>query len=453
LTTLPADAKHGCAMRVLFLEVDTEGEWSVASIGPAFIAAVLREHGHVARLLRVREDLSAPELVAQIQKIDPQLIGVSLTTRQWLRAWALIGAVRMELDVPVIAGGLHPTFSPQSVLRSPGFDYVCVGEGEYAMLELVEAIERGTPTDHIANIQVRGGSKPQIRPPIEPLDALPFMARDLLDEHHGVVHFTTQRGCPFPCTYCAARMYDQLYDDAGLVYGRRRSHDSVLSELHGLHDRGALSYVIFLDDTFTIHRPWVRDFCDRYGRELALPFSIHARVETVDERLLDTLATAGCRHIVYGVESGSYRVRREIMQRPVKNERIEHIVEATKAAGMMVTTNYMLGLPGETPADLDQTVALAERLDAYDFGYFVFYPYPGTPLFSVCRDAGYLPDDYLERPANHRQSILDLPDLTADDIAAAFDRFTALRERTYAGRQPAQATTVRARVRQEAGWA
>jgi hypothetical protein len=167
------------------------------------------------------------------------------------------------------------------------------------------------------------------------------------------------------------------------------------------------------------------------------PFSLHARVETVNERLLHELAEAGCSQITYGVESGSERIRREVMRRPVTNDRFRDVFRWTREAGIMLTANFMLGLPGETREDLQQTLDLAEELDVLDFGYFVFYPYPGTHLFRVCVDAGYLPADYLQRPANHRESILDLPDLSKADIAEFYDRFTDLRRRIYARRDGA----------------
>jgi anaerobic magnesium-protoporphyrin IX monomethyl ester cyclase len=439
----PPAAVDNRAVRILFLEVDTERSWAVASIGPGFIGAVLRQHGHEVAFLRAGAEAATDEIVAQVVAAAPELLGLSLTTRQWLRARGLVAAIRARLDVPVVAGGLHPTFSPEEVLATPGFDYVCLGEGEAPMLELVEAMARGAAPASprggigvgkgIANIWVRGGSRPPLREPWSPLDSLPFMARDLLDEQPGVVHMTTQRGCPFPCTYCAARMYNQLYEDVG-EYGRRRSHGSVLEELFGLQRAGRLGYVIFLDDTFTINHGWVREFCRVYGSELGVPFSLHARVETVNERMLYELAAAGCAQITYGVESGSERVRREIMKRQVGNDRFRDVFRWTQEAGIAVTANYMMGLPGETPDDLQQTLALAEELAVLDFGYFVFYPYPGTQLFQLCRDRGYLPADYLDRPANHRETILDLPGLGQEEIARCYDGFTALRERLYAGR-------------------
>lgn len=415
-------------MRVVFLEVDTESEWAMASLGPAFLAAFLREHGHEAQMVRAGIGMSDADVVGMVREAEPELLGVSMTTRQWLRARHLVGVIRQELDVPVVAGGLHATFSPEAVLGAPGFDYACLGEGEEALLDLVEALAAGRSAHGMANIWVRGGFRPVLRKPVEPLDRLPFAARDVLDEPNGVVQLSTQRGCPFPCTYCGARMFNELYEGTA-EYGRRRTQENVLAELRALRDAGKLSYVIFLDDTFTIHHPWVKEFCRLYKQEFSARFCLHARVETVNEKMLHMLAEAGCDQITYGVESGSERVRREVMHRPVTNQRFRDVFRWTNEAGIRVISNYMLGLPGETRAELDETYALAQELDSHDLGFFVFYPYPGTHLFQTCREKGYLPDDYLVRAANHRETILQLPDLTQADIGAVYDQFTELRVR------------------------
>ena len=415
-------------MKILFLDIDTESDWAVASVGPAYLAAYVRSHGHEADFLRATLDLPVGDVVERVGRADPQLIGVSLTTRQWQRARKILAELRRALEIPVVAGGLHPTFSPEEVLSHPGIDYACLGEGEAPLLDLIEALAAGRPPvdREIDNIWANGGQRPQMRPPLEPIDALPFMARDLLDERHGVVHMATQRGCPFPCTYCGARMFNELYAGNG-TYGRRRSHESVIAELRTIREAGPLNYVIFLDDTFTINHHWVAEFCEVYGRDLAVPFSLHARVETVNEKMVHALAAAGCRHIVYGVESGSPRVRREIMRRSATNQRFIDVFRWTREAGIMVTANYILGIPGETRQEMQETIDLHHQLQPEDFGYFVFYPYPGTALFATCRDQGYLPNDYLDRPANHRETILALPGITQSDISEFYDRWTDIR--------------------------
>ena len=415
-------------MDVLFLEVDTESTWAVASLGPAFLASYLRTAGHQASFLRVPLDWDTGRLAGLVGEIQPGLIGLSLTTRQWLRARDLVGQLRRDFQIPVVAGGLHPTFSPESVLATPGFDYVCLGEGESALLDLVNAIESGTGPDqvNISNIWGRGGSRPMLRPPFEPIDNLPFMARDFLDERYGVVHISTQRGCPFKCTYCAARMYNELYAETA-EYGRRRSGANVIRELNAIKNHGPLNYVIFLDDTFTINHPWVHEFCQDYGDQLRIPFSLHARVETVNAKLLRRLAAAGCRHITYGVESGSERLRREVMRRPVTNQRFADVFQWTRDAGILVTANYMMGVPTETPSEMAETLDLHHRLAPDDFGFFVFYPYPGTHLHRYCIEHGYLSADHLDQPANHRTSVLTLPTLTPEDIQASYEAWTKAR--------------------------
>ncbi len=415
-------------MRILFLEFDTDEVWAVASLGPASIAAYLRQHGHEVGLIRVRHDAPETGVVSQVRAAEPDLIGVSLTTRQWPRARALVPAVKGATDAPVIAGGMHATFSPDAVLTSPGFDYVCLGEGEEASLELVTALERGGDTRSISNIWKRGAARPPVRRPFPALDDLPFMSRDMLDEYEGCVHMTTQRGCPFRCTYCGARMFNELYRGIG-EYCRRRSPRHVLDELLAIRRAGPLNYVIYLDDTFTINHSWVVAFCSAYAEQVHVPFSLHARVDTVNRPILDALATAGCRQITYGVESGSYRIRKNVMRRPVTNQQIKDAFLWTREAGIAVTANYMLGLPDETRDDLQQTLDLAEELEPLDFGYFVFYPYPGTHLFHYCREKGYLPENHLDAGADHRTSILDLPTLERSDIAEYYERFTELRRR------------------------
>jgi len=418
-------------MKILFLEIDTERDWALASVGPAYIASYIRLQGHEGSLLRVRSEQEVNDLLGSIEKQAPDILGFSLTTRQWRRAAYIAREIRQRLNIPAIAGGHHPTFAPEAVLQAEGFDYVCLGEGEEALAELLSCLEKGEEVKQgqIDNIWVKGGSRPEIRPPSEPLDKIPFLARDLLDEQHGVAHLITQRGCPFPCSFCAAGGIRELYKNKG--YLRRRTVEDVVRELGQIKEEHPLNYVVFLDDTFTVNEAWVKEFCQAYGKQISTGFSINARVETVSRHTIDRLAAAGCRHIIYGVESGSIRIRRDIMNRPVENHRFVDVFKLTKEAGIMATANYMIGLPGETADDIEQTLALNDEIEPDDFGYFVFYPYPGTRLFQLCREKGFLPANWLELPANNRQSILNLPDLTKEDIESYYNKFTEVRNQTY----------------------
>jgi radical SAM superfamily enzyme YgiQ (UPF0313 family) len=417
-------------MKILFLEIDTENTWALASVGPACIASYIREHGHDASMLRIKPDQGIQDIIGDIEKESAHILGFSLTTRQWLRAENVARGIKEKLDLPILAGGLHPTFAAPSVLESGVIDALCLGEGEEAVCETLDFMEKGGDihTASFPNTWVRGAGRPAIRPPVS-VDHMPFMARDLLDEIEGVIHISTMRGCPFPCTFCTGGAIVRLY--SGREYIRRRSVDSVLRELCHIRNNGPIHYVIFLDDTFTLNRDWVDEFCREYGREIGAGFSINARADTVTPDMIDMLAHAGCKHIIYGVESGSRRVREEILKRPDDNMQFMDAFNWTKDAGIMATANYMIGIPGETRGDIEETIALHEELAPDDFGYFVFYPYPGTSLFDICREKGYLPENYLELPVNNRSSILNLPELTKDEIDHYYKVFTELREKNY----------------------
>jgi tRNA A37 methylthiotransferase MiaB len=117
----------------------------------------------------------------------------------------------------------------------------------------------------------------------------------------------------------------------------------------------------------------------------------------------------------------------------------------------MPTANYIIGTPGETVAEMRETIALHHELQPVDFGYFVFYPYPGTDLFQTCRENGWLPDDYLTRAANHRQSILNLPNVTQEQITTIYDAWTAIRTETAVSRShPSDAEQIRLDIREAA---
>ncbi len=415
-------------MKILFIEIEIQNTWAVASIGPGFIGSFIRQHGHEASFLRVLPDMDTQDIIYNIEKHSPDILGFSLTTRQWKRAAYVAGEIGKKIDIPIVAGGLHPTFSPSSVSESSVFDYICIGEGEEAMLELLDCLESSEKIYEcpIPNILVKGGQMPELRPPFSRIDDMPFMARDLLDEKYGVIHMCTQRGCPFPCTYCAAGAVDDLYKNTGYI--RRRSVHNVLEELREIKRNKELNYVIFLDDTFTINRNWVKEFCRAYGKEFGTGFSINARAETITRDMIQWLADAGCSHIIYGVESGSMHIRRDVLNRPVDNQCFIDVFNLTRQAGILATANYMIGLPGETSEDIAQTLSLNDEIAPDDFGYFVFYPYPGTKLFDICLQNGFLPDNYPEFPSDNCQSILNMPDLSKEDIRYYYNKFTEVRK-------------------------
>ena len=174
-----------------------------------------------------------------------------------------------------------------------------------------------------------------------------------------------------------------------------------------------------------------------------MPFSLHARVETVNEQLLHTLAEAGCKQITYGVESGSERVRREIMRRPVTNERFHDVFRWTREAGILSTANFMLGLPGETREEMQQTLDLAEELGVRRLRLLRLLPVPRHATCStICRESGYLPDGLPRAPGEPPRVDPRAAGPDQGRHRRVYDRFTELRRRLYEERDGDAAAAV-----------
>ncbi len=260
------DPTYAPPMRILFLEFDTEHDWAVASLGPAFLAAFLRQHAHEAAFLRVPVDRAiAWSIAADVRAKSPDLIGVSLTTRQWLRGRDVLAALRRTSNIPVIVGGLHATFSPEDVLHHDGIDYLCLGEGEAALLDLVTALESGQPATGIPNIWVKHQPRPRLRQSDRTARCHEFLARDMLDERWGVRHISARLSVPLhllrrarqrqalqmatPPTMAAAALWPTCLPNCTPYATPVRSTTSSSST------------------TFTIHSRRVREFCKVYAKE------------------------------------------------------------------------------------------------------------------------------------------------------------------------------------------
>ena len=125
-------------MKVLFIEIEMERNWSVAALGPAFLSNYVRPHGHECSIVHIPFDATLEDALNSILSYTFDVVGISLTTRQWQRARTILSALRQKRAVPTIAGGLHPTFSPEHTLEQDGIDFVCLGEGEESFLEFLQ---------------------------------------------------------------------------------------------------------------------------------------------------------------------------------------------------------------------------------------------------------------------------------------------------------------------------
>jgi anaerobic magnesium-protoporphyrin IX monomethyl ester cyclase len=406
--------------------------------GLGYISSVLKSAGHETSLLYLQDEPTAQALLQQISALAPSVVAFSATTHQFPYVAKYARWIKEAMPaVWTMVGGAHPTLVPEEVLNEPGIDVVCVGEGEYPVLDWVAALQEGKDVTHIPNLWLHQGDQPvrnPLRPLIANLDELPFADRELfgfdqiLTQNDGWVDMMAGRGCPYGCSYCCNPGLRDRFKGLG-KYVRFRSVDNVLSEIRALASRYVVKTLNFQDDVFTLDRDWTLQFCQEYRQQFSFPFWINTRVERInDEEMVAALAHAGCRGVRIGIESGNESLRAEILKRRMSNDEIRQAFALANKHGLNVYTCNMLGVPGETAAMIEETIALNRELEPADLQFSVFYPYPMTELYDVCVRKGYLREGESLPTYYGRKSILHSPTLTAEELGAEYDRFQQLKD-------------------------
>lgn len=406
--------------------------------GLGYISAVLKEAGHKTSLIYLADIPQREEFMAELASLDPDITAFSSTTHQHPLVEVCVGWIKAQWpDMLVISGGVHPTLAPEDVARSPHIDLICVGEGELAMRELVERVEQGKDHRDVRNFWVRQGdewARNPLRPLVSRLEELPFPDRELfgfdeiLARNNGWVDMMAGRGCPYSCSYCCNPGLKERYRGLGR-YVRFRDVQHLIGEIAALAERYPVRTLNFQDDTFTLDRTWALAFCQAYAERFSFPFWINTRVERIlnDDELVAALAGAGCAGVRIGLESGNERLRREILKRGMTNDEVRRAVRLLRRHGLKVHTCNMIGLPGETPEMIEETIALNRELAPDDLQFSVFYPYPMTELYDLSVREGMLREPATLWGYYEKRSVLDLPTISPAQLEEKYDRFAALK--------------------------
>jgi len=295
------------------------------NFGVMSISSVLNDAGHQTALI-IEEFPN--KILKFVKNLKPDIIAFSCTTGTHKWVIRVAEKIKSEMNVPIIAGGPHPTLFPQ-MIEEPSIDFICCGEGEYAMLDLVNAFSKEDDYTSIPNLWVKKGErifKNEIRPLFSDLDSLPPVDRNLYYKYpfirkNPTKFFLSGRGCPYKCTYCCNHIYQKLYKDKGR-YIRQQSVERVIAEIRQIRNNFGIKTVWFHDDIFVLNQGWIKEFCDRYKREIDLPFNCSIRPNLVTEELVAMLKKAGCYNVTMGVESGNDYLRNEVLKRHMSSEEI-----------------------------------------------------------------------------------------------------------------------------------
>ncbi len=376
-------------MRVLFVEKQIDYE----PLGLLTLSSVLRQAGHDVRLAIASEE----DPVAVARDWQPDVVGYSVYTGSQTYYRDLNLRIKKVVDVVSVFGGPHPTYFPEFV-EEAGVDGVCIGEGEGAILDLVNTLAEGRSPAGIENwwFNVNGRVEHNpVRPAEDDLDVLPFPDRELLFERDaftrqsGIKHFITSRGCPYDCTYCFNHALAELYRGGGKRL-RQMSVDRVVEEVKGVQVRYPMQFVVFLDDLFIVYAPWLRELAEKFPREVGLPFFCNVRANLVTPEKIALLKQAGCASVGMGLETGNPALRNRLLKRNMSDEQIVEASRIIREAGIELLTTNMLGLPGGALENDFETLALNHACKPAYANAFLYQPYPRTELGEYARTNGHV---------------------------------------------------------------
>ncbi len=415
-------------VRCLFVHKDNGHE----SLAIEYLSAVLKRAGHETDLIIMSDyeekNSAQKRLKERIENFNPEFIGFSIMTDDYLWACDISEFIKGIRNIPIIFGGPHITACPGEVMKNKFVDYTVIGEGEEAIVELVENPKK----KNIKNVWLKKNGKiiqNKLRPLIKNLDDLPFPDKELFFKEAPYLkgeayYFMTSRGCPFGCTYCFNNYLKKLYH--GDRWLRKRSVKNVIDELKESKIKFNYRIIFFGDDCFTFDKQWLIDFFKEYKKEINIPFKMLAHPRFMDEEVISILKDGGCFKSQIGVQTPIERVRREICKRTDTNELIAKVVADLKKQDIFVHVDHLYGLPDQTTDELEKGLDFYIDLKPDVFSQYWMQYYPSSEIIGIAKKHNMI-DDNFEKDIINKGKIQssDIPELSkkSDEKLAAISRF------------------------------
>jgi len=333
----------------------------------------------------------------KILDLNPDIVLFSIFTDVFNEARSVATAIReMNAEVPIIAGGIHPTLAPEETFASGAYDCVFIGESEEPLrIYLSQIMKNELSLKTIPNMlykdEVTGSIVTNnVLPYPHHLDTLPAPDYDHYARlFYGVLPYSTSRGCPYSCSYCSnSVMHDRYLKRPKRI--RRKSVDRAIEELKYLIERHDIKRIFFFDDDFCYEEKWLKDFSEKYSRQIGLPFFIFSTPISLDENRILLLKKAGVTKIQIGLQSFNSTIRKEICNRPETDSQIENISALSAKHRIPIGVDIIFGLPGESVADAEESLWSANKLKFRKYSVYWLSLYPKTAIIDHCIQAGMI---------------------------------------------------------------
>lgn len=364
------------------------------SIGLAYIAGALEHHGcHVRAVDMFADKLTAEDVLDRVIRFKPDMVGMTVLTPSAPNCEQMSAMIRQRLpEAKIVWGGVHADVFGKDIVRDGQADFVVHHDGEITVCELVDAIASGeTDFSAIDGLSWKSTDGQAVtnkaRALNRDLDDLPYPAWHLFPIHrYGLLPFADiakpvltmsgSRGCPYRCDYCS------LIHTGGKTF-RRRDPVKVADEYEYMVDRYGVRQIGFVDPIFPLVIKDLKPFCDeivKRGLDKRCVWLSETRADRLDSETCEMMFEGGCRRVLIGIESGSDLLLGNV-NKTITTSKVREGVANARNAGIQTVGLFMLGLPGETPRESDETIDFAVDLDL-DFAKFaITVPFPGSKLF------------------------------------------------------------------------
>jgi radical SAM superfamily enzyme YgiQ (UPF0313 family) len=399
-------------------------------LGLAYLAAALKEVGIQVKILDlVVFPYSRAMLQNLLDEFNPQVAGITAVTMTFDHAAKIMADIKcIDPGILTVMGGPHVSFCARETLSAyPALDVIVIGEGERTFVELVRLANRKSAWSEVKGIAYRWDKNiclTERRGPIEDLDKLPVPDRHLLPlgRYRALgmpISLTTSRGCPYKCIFCVGRK----------MVGARVRYRCARKIVDELEYLASLNFhqINIADDLFTANNNHCKAVCDEIlKRGLQFKWTSFARVDTISETLLSKMKAAGCTAVSFGIESANPQILKTI-KKGITRQQVEDAVNMCQRAGVTPFASFILGLPGETPETIKETMEFGNYLKkrGLSFGFHLLAPFPGTEIRAYSGDYGIkiLTDDWSRYHAN--RAIVETSAVshqTLDKIAIEWER-------------------------------
>jgi radical SAM superfamily enzyme YgiQ (UPF0313 family) len=323
----------------------------------------------------------------RINETKPDFVGISFPSSAVLRVRVIARLLKEKYpEIPLFAGGYHPTSEPELTLRLiPEIDFVVKGEGEHFVARL-NANWKGLPN---AAWLEDGFYKENVSETVREIDEIPFPDRRIYDHRYflprrGVIAgifgktatLLSSRGCPYSCNFCSGK----------IMHSKVRFHSTgfVLSEIeHILSAKGKMDYLYFLDTMFLSNWERVNNLCReliKNGLSKRFKWAATVTADAVDDEKVSLMKEAGCFYLSFGFESNSTRALKILNKRATPKDN-EKACEVCEKHGIYINSAFLFGIPGEEEEDLQQTIAFVKRYNIGFTGINIMKPLPGSPFY------------------------------------------------------------------------